>query len=885
MYIYYLKRTVLKYCCLLILLLTVTSCSNKKNTALSRGYHNLTSRYNILFNGWESYKKGMLNLEGAIIDDYTELLPVFIYYNKDQNSAISSEMDRAIKKATKVISLHSITAKPEIDESKQLNAKEREYYNKNEYNKWVDDAYLLLGKSHFFKNEYKEAGETFQYIISSFPKSEPQFEARIWLARLALEKNRLKEAENILIELANETELPKHLISEYNSTKAAYEIKNKNYPAAIESLTLSLETIKSKFYKQRFNYILAQLNQKTGNTKIALEYFHKVIKLNPPYEMTFNARINMALSYESGDVSRKDIEKQLQKMLRDDKNIDFQDQIYYAWGNLYVKENNKANAIDYYIKSASVSKGNTIQQAKTYLTIADIYYEMPRYTSAQAYYDSAVRIIDQDYANYNIIYAKSISLTNLVENIETIELEDSVQKLSYLPQAELYAYIDNIIKNKRKQEEEERQREQERLLSESLNTQQQFELQTSSGSWYFYNPTAVNLGRQEFRRKWGNRRLEDNWRRLNKSTIDFGSTFANDTGSGVSQSETPIAKKSSDKYSRDYYLVDIPFTDSAMEVSHQRIQEAYFEMGGIYSDELKDYAKATNSYNELLRRYPTYENKLQVYYKLYTIGKQTNNINLISSYQQKIINEFPNSNYAMVLTDPEYFKKIEKLERRDEEIYLQVYKSFKEANYVQTASLIKKTLQEATESKYISQYDYMLTISEGVSKDTVSFIADLQKLISRYPNTEIASLSQLLIGYLGTKNPEAVRKQAIIEAATLFVNLPDEEHYVVISTPKSQNVNQLMFNIINFNIDNFTENDLKVKKTDVSGHALLQVTSFENKKNAEEYYVKIKNYQKLFNDVDFSGSNIFYISKTNFNLLTRDKKFQEYLTFFDENIR
>jgi tetratricopeptide (TPR) repeat protein len=305
----------------------------------------------------------MQKLENSHEDNYAKLLTIFIYHNKDELSAINSEMDRSIQKATKVLTTHSITVKPEIDEDKELTPKQREFLNKSEYNKWVDDAYLLMGKSHFHKHEFKEASETFQYIVSNFPNEITQIESRIWLSRISLEQGRIKESENILAELEKETSIPKSLVADFEATLAYQKIQRNDFVQAAEHLEKALDAARSRYYKQRYNFILAQLYQKTNNSLLASERYQKVIKLNPPYEMTFNARINLALSYETGTVSRKDIEKQLQKMLRDDKNIDFQDQIYYAWGNLYFKEGDIDKAIDYYTLSASVSKENINQQA------------------------------------------------------------------------------------------------------------------------------------------------------------------------------------------------------------------------------------------------------------------------------------------------------------------------------------------------------------------------------------------------------------------------------------------------------------------------------------------------------------------------------------------
>ena len=866
---------------LVAIIVIVASCTTKKNTSGTRAYHNTTSRYNILFNGTEAYKKGMLNLQQAYKDDYTKLLPIYLYHDINQISSISSDMDRAIKKAAKLVTMHSLTVKPELDDKKILSEKEREFYSQNEYNKWVDDAYLLLGKAHFFKQEYDKASETFQFILSNFPDNETIYETRVWQARLALIKNRTKEAEDIIENLESDTEFPKKLKSALEGTKAEMAILDEDYKQALIHMKLALESERKRFYKQRFTYIIAQLYQETRQYGSASEYYKKVVKLNPPYQMTFNARINMALTYESGRTSRKDIEKQLQKMLKDDKNIEYQDQIYYAWGNLYFKSGDKNKAIDYYKKSAALGKSNMIQLPITYLTIADIYYDRPEYEPAQAYYDSAVSVIQVNYPNYPIIYAKSISLTNLVVHINTVELEDSVQKLAQMPKGEIYALVDGIIEDVREAEAEAKRIEQQKLLQQNMASQQEFELQTNQGSnWYFYNPNSINLGRQEFRKVWGPRKLEDNWRRKNKSSLSFEDMEADEELSETEEKEGSEPKGS--KYSREYYMINIPFTDSALEVSHKKIEESLYEIGSIYYTDLKDYDKAVRAFTDLNKRYPKNEKELLAYYKLYSIGRDTEDKELVSTYKQRIIREYPNSNYAKVLSDPDYFKNIEKENNRYKELYAGAYDLFQRNQFGQVASISRQALQEFPEEELSANFEYLLVVSEGIAKDTTDFIGDLQSYLTKYPDAEPAQNVALLIEYLETANPEAAYEQKTQEAKSLYAYTPGAKHLAVIALSKSANTNQLMFNIINFNIDNYEDSDLKILKDELNDFSLLSITTFDNSKIASDYLKALTSYPDIWRDVDNQGSEIFVISQSNLNLLKKENKLESYIIFFKE---
>ncbi|NJK87908.1 MAG: tetratricopeptide repeat protein [Bacteroidales bacterium] len=312
-----------------------------------------------------------------------------------------------LKKAEKLISLHSITVKPEIKKNKALTPKQREFHSKKEYNKWVDDNYLMMGKAYFYKHDFEKAKEIFLFILNEYKNQRTLNETKIWLIKLYNETRKFESAEELIKLLEAEPKLNNKLTTELYAVTADFHIKQNNFEAAIPYLEKAQKHVTKKYLRTRYTFILAQLYEKTGDLKKASESYGKVIKMNPPYEMTFHAKINRALAYEKGFGSVNEIESQLFKMLKDDKNKDYQDQIYYALGNIAMKEGKKDLALDRHKKSVEKNTTNTQQKIVSYLTIADMYYEKPDYVNAQAYYDSSVTLMDSEYPNYDIIYAKS----------------------------------------------------------------------------------------------------------------------------------------------------------------------------------------------------------------------------------------------------------------------------------------------------------------------------------------------------------------------------------------------------------------------------------------------------------------------------------------------
>ncbi len=872
----------------LLIVLFIGSCTTQKNTFITRTYHNITSKYNILFNENESFKKGVNKVDDAYVDDYAEVLPVFTYGDKELASSVSPEMDRTIKKGTKLVSLHSITVKPKLKDNTALSPKERAFYNKNEFNKWVDDNYFLIGKAHFYKHDYKLALETFMFILNEFKNEEAVYDSRIWLARIYNETGEYKSSEEILNELEKDENFPKRLDIDLFTTFADLYIKLDNIAMAIPYLENAREKVKKKSLRVRYTFILAQLYEKQGDLQQASKLYDKVIKMNPPYEMTFNAKVNRALSYQKGYGSVREIEKQLSRMLKDEKNKEYKDQIYYALGNIAYKEGNTPKAIKQYKKSVQHNVNNLNQKMRSFLTLADLYYELPDYLNAQAYYDSTVVLLDMDYKDYDIIFAKSQSLTGLVKEIQIFSLEDSVQRLAKLSKNELLSVIDNIIEDVKQNEQEEIQRRQEEALDRQFARENEYDRkmgqQNAAGGsmWYFYNQTARSLGYNEFRIKWGNRKLEDDWRRKNKSLVSFGEHTGAEDADVAAAEESKGTKAVSNK-TREYYLKNIPLTDSMLSVSHSRIEHALYNMGLIYKNELKDYAKAIESFKELIKRYPLTEFLLPAYYYLYDIYKKENNKALVENYKSRIVSQFPNSTYAKLLTNPNYVKELEAEQNKVNKYYEETYLKYRAKQYRDVISRAEYAIENYPDDKLISKFAFLRALSIGRTRDIKTFTDALFDILSAYPQTEVAENVKNILVYLDKEHPdlkEEHEKEIAIELYEFSENL---EHLFALVVSKETNVNQLMFNIINFNIDNYDKLNLKVESSELNANQdIVTVISFRNKNESLDYYKKAAFNDDVFMDVRKDGVNTMVISAKNLKVLKDDKSVERYLKFFEE---
>ena len=877
-------RKILSHIFLIVLI--GAGCTTEKNTSITRTYHNTTSRYNIYFNASESYKEGVDRLENDFDEDFTRLLPVFPFGDENSAGGIKPQMSRTQEKASKIITLHSITAKPEIKEE-ELSDDEQEFYDKNEYNKWVDDSYLLIAKSHFLTHDFDKAKEAFRYIIKEYPEEPIVYEARIWLARAHVQTENLDAAEGVLQQLKTDMAFPDEYQEELHTTLADYYIHRKNFTNAAAELEEALEYVRKKEHKIRYTFILGQLYELTDQLSKASDAYTSVIKMNPPYEMNFNAQINRAAAFNSDRKNAGQIKDDLFKMLKDEKNKDYQDQIYYALGNIEQRQGNIQQAIEYYSLSAQNSTQNNRQKAISFLSIADIYYEQPAYEEAQAYYDSAIVFLDDDYPGYEDISSKAENLTTLVLNLNMASLEDSLQLLAQLPEKEVFVIIDNIIEQVVAAEAEQQRLEREAMLNQQFGTYNQSASQMNQGgaggggAWYFYNISAKGFGETEFQRKWGNRKLEDNWRRSSKKVVSFEQQMAE--GSEGSTDTAQVQKKALSNKSREFYLQNIPVNDSMMQASDARLKEGLFNAALVYLNELQEKQMAVETFNRLISRYDGGDFVLLSLYQLYSYYNDERNVSKADIYKQRIINEYPESLHAQLLKNPEYLKEIEDEHNKLENLYQQTYAQFSEERFADASQSIQYAMASFPENELAPKFYLLEAMLEGKTGGPMAYRSRLDTVVTKFPGTEEATRAKEIMANLENFNPDLKAAVDSIEAREIYnADIEGPHFFGMVINSKEGDENQAIFNLINLNLDNYPDAGLNVNSEILNGtHQIILVKQFADAATAMDYLAIASTNAAVVKDIKTDDVLFFVISPENLRTLIEDKNAQKYMLHFN----
>jgi len=856
-----LKYKVYLFTCAIILLI---GCSTKKNTFITRTFHNTTAKYNGYFNANEIVKAGINGIESSHIDDYEKILPLFVYGDEEQARGLYPQMDEAIKKSSEVIDRHSMV------------------FRDKEYCKWIDDNYLLIGKASFYKKDFTRAIELFNYVAKNYKEELIRFDAMLWLARTYGEKGDYNKANNFIKLATSDKDFPDKLSLESKLIAADINLKQKNYSNAIVQLETATSLVKKRKTRARITFILAQIYQERKDGEKAIRAYNQVLKLKPGYEMEFYANINQALAVNN-KVNTAAIKAKLNKMLKDDKNKEFFDQIYYALADLELKDRNRDLGMELLEKSAQASVNNNKQKAKSFLKLANLHFEDRSYEFAQQYYDSTGSLLSTDHDDYPLVINRKESLTQLVFNLKTIQRQDSIQRIAAMDEDERNLFIDNLIL-KAIEAEEERIRNEEVAL-QNLNSNQPLTAGINTGGWYFYNINAMNFGKTEFTKRWGNRKLDDDWRRSDKNTNSFGST-----DNSTASNPTP------ELGNRDNYLKDLPLNAAQLDSSNNLIDKALYGNGILYKEKLNDIPNAIESFEELTARFNKSKNLLTAYYQLYRLYLQKENSagnNYVSFdaqsssayFKDKILLEYPESEFAELIRNPNY-KKAEDVELEQQmKDYEYTFELFSKKIYNEALVRSNAAISNEPENPLLPKYYLIKAQVLTAIDDKDGYTAAVTKLASKYPQTEEGKLAQDILDRIANYTPEKVTGPLEIVTNDLFTFSANDEHYFILVYPNDEKLSRgLKTNVINFNDRYYRNESLKIAESYIDNdNQLMILRSFENSEKAIAYYKTFVTNTDVLSSVNKKPEfKKFVISTKNFAELFRNKNMIEYENFFDK---
>ncbi len=898
--------------------IVLTACSTEKNTAKSRWWQAFNTRYNVYYNGTLAYIDGSLAKENGNKDNFTEIIPLYTVGNKASRELGKGDFDKAIEKAEKAIKLHSIKRKPEWTKNRKKNAKDLEWLNRKEYNPFLWKAWMLMGRSQFHQGDFDGAASTFNYMSRLYATQPAIYgRARAWLAKSYIENDFLYDAEDVIRNMQRDS-LHWRTRKEWDYTYADYYIHTGNYAKAIPYLRNVIKHEMRKKQRAREWYLMGQLQAALGQKAEAYKAFKKVIRQNPPYELEFNARIaqtEVLASNQSNQMIRR-----LKHMAISDNNKDYLDQVYYAIGNIYLAQKDTANAIANYEKGAKKATRSGIEKGVLLLKLGDLYWTKKKFADAQRCYGAAIGLLDKERKDYEQLSNRSKVLDELVPYTEAVHLQDSLQELAKMPEKERNEAIDRVIEALKKKEKEEKNKQAEANAQQAQqrnnavgnrnqNRNTQATTQQTNGQWYFYNPMAVQQGKQLFQRQWGKRENADNWQRANTTVVagmggnastELTETQRDSISKAEAMQDSLAQMKDStqnDPHKREYYLAQIPFDEEQLAASNTIIMDGLFHSGVIFKDKLDELPLSEKTFLRLTEQFPTYEHMDEAFYHLFLLYSRIGQHQTAETYVEKLKVNFPESQWTTLLTDPYFTQNAREGVHLEDSLYAATYNAFKADRF-----------GEVNANAYLSESRFPL----GANRDKFIFIDGLSKLnngdgagcltamhtiVEKYPKSSVSELAGMIIN--GVKEGKKLRGGKfdignVWSRRSVVLNDSDSIHarqftnerntnfvFMFVYKPDSVNENKLLFELARYNFTNYLVRDFNISTNESEGVLHMCVSGFRSYDEALQYAHLMLKQEAILRLIGKSRPII--ISEENLPLLGTTYSYDDYDAYYNKH--
>lgn len=836
----------------------LASCSAERKNILSKTYHNTTARYNAYFYAKENIREIENILEDSYDNDYNKILRIYPEIDTVLANTYEDQVEDCIKKASIAIQRH-----------------------KN--SKWVDDSYILIGLARYYSLDYVNAIQTFKFVNTKSEDPNAKHKALVHLLRTFTDYKEYNNATSVSDYLKKE-KLNKNNLKNLYINRAHYYQIQEDYNLMVQNLVKAAPLLKKKDGKGRLYFIIGQVYQMLGFDAEAYNYYKRCIASNPEYELDFHARLYMAQVTQlkkSSDV--KSARKLFRKLLKDKKNKEFKDKIYYEMAAFEMRQNNIEDAIEYLKQSVRASKTNNRQKGQSYLKLGEIHYDsLRKYELAKDYYDSTIAVLPKDYENYEQIKERQEVLADFVKQLNTIQLQDSLLALSEQDSVTIRKQIDEYILAEAEKKKQEEEKERKRIRRNTFS-QLQDNTGFSSTGWYFDNPSAIAMGQTEFQRIWGDRPLEDNWRRSNK---DQSQNYDADQGEpdDVADSEEPEVGVEDQQQvfsaQAEKMYGQIPFTAVAKERALAEIENAYYNLGNIYYFNLHEEENAASSFETLLKRFPDTENEAEVLYQLYLINKNLGRDT--EEYKNKLLSKYPNSTYAKLLANPNYTEESTAANEQLKKAYKNAYELYSSGNHQEALNVLNQALNEHQETVFTPRLRLLKVMITGKTEDINVYQYQLNQFIEAHPDSDITPYAKELLA----ASENFIKKQRRL-LGTEFVKYFNQEHYLVVVYDAGKKLTDKIFPLIDdYNEKEFTDADLKTSNLILNdNYNITMVSSFEDREEAMSYFRKFVSKDVISEKTQNSKIYKFVITKDNFNIFYQSKDLDAYLRFFDKNYK
>ena len=901
--------------CMAASLLLLAGCSTKRNTFLSRNFHNLTSYYNVYWNGNETLLDADYLLQGQSVDNYFNVIPVFKYGNPEDTALIAQQTQRMIEKALLTIKKHSISIRGK------------------EYVKTIDNAYILLGKGFFYKQDYSKARSVFNFVLSEYPKNPERFEAMLWIARTYMREEEYGMASSFIsqVEAQPQSGLMKETYRDLPLVQAQLCIQQEKYKEAVPYLQQGLQRAKKADVKSRIIFIMGQIAQNDGNKAQAVNYYRECLKLNPPLDLVFNARLNIVLCSEGNSVAMHDVLKDLQKMLKDPKNAAYFGRIYYVMGEMAFRQGREEDAVRYMDQSIAASQGDPARTLLAAKRLSAYFYEKKEYIRSQQYYAAAAEVVEVEDPDYYTIVSRAENLADLTGYYTQLTEADTLRMVGRMDEKGQKKYAERKAKEYQKAQEAVRQA-REASGGTDMST-------PGRSNWYFYNAQTKNAGLAEFNRLWGRRTLEDLWFLSAKPAA----AMLRPPSPQGEEEEVVEAPKIITQADPEYYLQNLPTTDSAFARLDSIIEPALYHVGMVYSDQLSETEEGKKYLTRLITEFPESDYLPSACETLCKIYRQEGDMANYQQYANILATRYAGTIQDQRVNNPDYYKELEANSKTVEGLYTQAYDCFLRNDFQGVLAIVGQVEEEFPVNTFQEQLSFLKTMATAHVKGYGEMVPMADNFLKSYPESELKSRMQSAydraqadmkknILYPDSdpilpENMTAAQRKAVglptAEEETAGAEAPagdlagmpggasasdslagpapavqdtlppepikvdyvmpksNEEHFIIaVCNPKERDAEAMLLRIKDFNDRYYGQSGLSMEVVPAKDRYMIIVSSFPVLRGAVSYMNIIKDNEFVFGTL--SEKHIFVANGANTDLLKEYGDYEGYEAYYKE---
>lgn len=871
----------------LVVLFFLAGCTTQRDGRMYRAYHNTTAHFNGFYYARLAMEEADTKLLENREEDWDEVIPLFVYGSEKDADFLYPLMERAIEKCSRVVERHAMTP----------GNREKKDFKRPKLNKWIDDNYTIIGKAHFHKGELGKAEEVFKYLQRKHKDPDSQVASFTWLARTYMAQGNSPKTNAALIKATGEREATDALRADAFLVHAEFLLTQGNTDEAVQRIERAIPLIKPKKQRARATFVLAQLKQRTHKSQEAVDLFEEVVRMQTPYEMEFQARIQQAMAFERRDGNSEGIRDVLYDLLDDDKNEAYFDMVHYALATLDLEERSREQGMDQLKSGLALNSDNRRTRMKSFLRLADLNLEDREYIEAQAYYDSTLSNMDENHARYGQVRNNALSLTELVEHLTVVYENDSMLALCDLDEVTRLNRIRDILYNLQEALDAE-------VEAAELAAEQELQDALSAGgsetAWWPYNPRLRRAGYDFFYDRWGERLLEDNWRRSRKT----GGAFSNIEDAVQEGVTEDWAEQGGELPSEEELMASLPCDSLERIDAEAAIATAMYQSGVVYKEKLEDVDNATETWADLVERLDESDEHPLAHFQLYRTyltREETENYQnpfcatCNSQYwADQILLRYPNSEWALMVENPDFVDLEEQRRLEELAVYEEyVLRYYNQKDYEAIVIGVRTLLDSVPDNTQACRYKYLraqcIGWLDGRAHGRQNYIEALKEVTASCDSTEQGlAAAQILQGLGVTSGALTGDKTGSKEAKnpkteSPFVDNPVLEHYIAVVIPVlGRNAEEVKAQLSDFCGEYFASSKLRVTSNLLDReNQLILIKQFVRKDRALDFYNVLTNNRESMINFNTSGYRVFAIHTENYVELFKGKDIEGYNEFFE----